>query len=157
MKKIIEVVQEQTKFSQPAQAIVVQEDCIKFLKSLPDNSVNMILTDPAYSGMNQKMKFGNGRIVGEYQKEGNGKWFQEFHDTDENYLAFLGQCNRVLKDGGSIYLMFDSFSLLTLGTLVRNQFDVKNIIVWDKVNMGMGHNFRRRHEFIIYATKGKPK
>ncbi len=39
----------------------------------------------------------------------------------------------------------------------RKYFDVKNIIVWDKVNMGLGHNFRRRHEFILYATKGKSK
>ena len=156
-EKIIKLVQSQTKFIQPSQAVVIQEDSINFLKSLPDESVDIIITDPAYSGMNQKMKFGNGRIVGKYQKEGNGKWFTEFHDTKENYSAFLGECKRVLKKDSPIYIMFDSFSLLSLGSLVREYFDVKNIIVWDKVNLGMGHNFRRRHELIIYASKGKPK
>ena len=53
--------------------------------------------------------------------------------------------------------MIDSFSLLTLGHLMREVFNVKNIIVWDKVNIGMGHCFRRRHEFVIFATKGHKK
>lgn len=157
VKKVMETVQQQTKFIQPEQAVIVQDDCLSFLKNLSPTSVDIIVTDPAYSGMNQKMKFGNGRIVGQYQKEGNGKWFKEFHDTEENYRNFLSESKRVLKDNSAIYIMFDSYSLLTLGSLVREYFDVKNIIVWDKVNMGMGHNFRRRHEFIVYATKGKTK
>lgn len=139
------------------QVRIYHDDCISFLKKLDDESVDIIVTDPAYSGMNQKMKFGKGRIVGSYQKEDNDKWFTEFHDTEENYRKFLEECNRVLKEDTHLYIMFDSFSLLSLGSLVREYFDVKNIIVWDKVNLGMGHYFRRRHEFIIFATKGKKK
>jgi site-specific DNA-methyltransferase (adenine-specific) len=60
----------------------------------------------------------------------------------------------VLVDGGHIYVMFDSFSLLSLGHLMREVFAVKNLIVWDKVNLGMGHYFRRRHETVVFATKG---
>lgn len=156
-KSVLALVQKKTNVTQPEQAKVIQEDCISFLKILPDNCVDIIVTDPAYSGMNQKMKFGNGRIVGEYQKEGNGKWFKEFHDTEENYAAFLEECKRVMKTDSSIYIMFDSYSLLSLGNIVRKFFNVKNIIVWDKINLGMGHNFRRRHELIIYASKGNSK
>jgi site-specific DNA-methyltransferase (adenine-specific) len=50
--------------------------------------------------------------------------------------------------------MFDSFSLLSLAPLIREYFDVKNIITWDKVNLGMGHYYRRRHEFVVFATNG---
>ena len=32
-----------------------------------------------------------------------------------------------------------------------------NIITWDKVNMGMGHYYRRRHEFIIFATNSNTR
>ena len=65
-------------------------DCISYLQSLPDNSVDCIITDPAYSGMNQHLKLGNGRIVGEYKDKGeSGRWFEEFHDTEENYIKFL--------------------------------------------------------------------
>ena len=136
---------------------IYHNDCMKFLAELPPESVDMIVTDPAYSGMNQKMKFGNGRIVGNYGKDGNGKWFEEFHDTVENYEEFLKLCKKALKPHGVLYIMFDSFSLLTLGNSLREHFNVKNIIAWDKVNMGMGHNFRRRHEFIVYMTKNGSK
>jgi site-specific DNA-methyltransferase (adenine-specific) len=45
---------------------VVQDDCLHFLSSLPDNSIDLIVTDPAYSGMNGHLKLGKGRIVGKY-------------------------------------------------------------------------------------------
>ncbi|MNC57981.1 Modification methylase DpnIIB [compost metagenome] len=33
-------------------------------------------------------------------------------------------------------------------------FTIKNCIVWDKKNMGMGWQYRYQHEFIIMAVKG---
>jgi len=140
---------------------IVQDDCIRFLRKLPDQSIDLIVTDPAYSGMNGHLKLGSGRIVGKYSDKGkkNGKWFTEFQDTEDNYKEFLTECKRVLKkDTGHLYIMFDSFSLLSLAPLVRKYFDVKNVIVWDKVNVGMGHYFRRQHEFIVFSTnKNKRK
>ena len=133
------------------------QDCIDFLRGLPDGSVDLIVTDPAYSGMNRHMKFGHGRIVGHYGKPDNARWFQEFSDDPESYAVFLGECRRVLRQDRHIYIMFDSFSLLSLGALVREFFDVKSLVVWDKVHLGMGHYFRRRHEQIVFACKGKRK
>ncbi len=103
------------------------------------------------------MQFGHGRIVGHYGEAGNDKWFTEFSDDPDTYRVFLAECNRVLRDDRHIYIMFDSFSLLTLGPVVREVFNVKNLIVWDKINVGMGHYFRRQHETIMFASKGKRK
>lgn len=139
---------------------IKQDDCLHFLKSLPDNSVDLIVTDPAYSGMNNHLQLGRGRIIGKYKDKGTqaGKWFAEFEDTEENYRVFLSESKRVLrKTTGHIYIMFDSYSLLTLGALVREYFNVKNLITWDKVNIGMGHYYRRRHEYIIFATNGNTR
>jgi len=136
---------------------IERQDCLVFLRSLPDSSVDLIVTDPAYSGMNQHMKFGNGRIVGEYGSSDNPRWFREFHDDPATYRQFLEQCRRVLRPSSHLYVMFDSYSLLTLGALVRDYFDVKSVIVWDKVQLGMGHYFRRRHELIVFASKGSRK
>lgn len=136
---------------------VKKADCIAFLQSLPTSSVDLIVTDPAYSGMNNRLNLGRGRIVGKYDQKGTetGKWFEEFQDSEENYQLFLSECRRVLRNNvGHIYIMFDSYSLLTLGPLVREYFEVKNLITWDKVNIGMGHYFRRRHEYVIFATNG---
>lgn len=134
-----------------------QNDVLQFLRALPDSSVDLIVTDPAYSGMNQHLMLGKGRIVGVYKDRGRkeGKWFEEFLDTEDNYVSFLAECRRVLKDNRHIFIMFDSYSLLSLGQIVRQVFDVKNIIVWDKVNIGMGHYFRRQSEHIVFASKGK--
>ena len=136
------------------------DDVISFLRKIPSNSVDVLVSDPAYSGMNKKLKLGRGRIVGEYKNksEGGSKWFEEFDDTEENYTQFLVEAKRILKKStGHLYLMFDSFSLLTLGPVVRQNFDVKNLITWDKVNIGMGHYYRRRHEFILFATNGNTR
>jgi site-specific DNA-methyltransferase (adenine-specific) len=135
---------------------IYNQDVLTFLKSLPDSSVDLIITDPAYSGMNQKLKLGKGKIIGTYKDKGDGaKWFDEFHDTEENYNAFLAECHRVLKPNRHIFIMFDSYSLLSLAPMLRETFEVKNILVWDKQHIGLGHYFRRRHEFIVFASKGK--
>ena len=44
----------------------------------------------------------------------------------------------MLRDDRHLYVMFDSYSLLTLGPLVREVFDVKNVLVWDKLLSGWG-------------------
>ena len=107
--------------------------------------------------MNQKLKLGRGKIIGKYSDAGKdeAKWFSEFHDTEENYYKFLSECYRVLRNNRHIYIMFDSYSLLSLAPLVREVFDVKNVLVWDKLHIGLGHYFRRRHEFILFASKGR--
>lgn len=136
-------------------ANLYQLDVLEFLRRLPDNSADIIVTDPAYSGMNQHLALGKGRIVGEYSKDKTGKWFEEFHDTPENYKAFLEECHRVLKPNSHIFVMFDSYSMITLGPVFRTVFNLKNVITWDKVSIGMGHYFRRRSEFILFGSKGK--
>ncbi len=107
---------------------IEQNDVLDFLRTLADSSVDVITTDPAYSGMNQHLKLGSGRIVGDYSAKGldESKWFDEFHDTEENYLNFLGECQRILKPNSHIYIMFDSYSMLTLAPLTRRFFEVQN-------------------------------
>src|SRR3989344_3477310 len=89
---------------------IYKAGCFDFLKSLDPGSVDIIITDPAYSGMNNKMQFGNGRIVGKYQDTNNTKWFPEFTDDADTFREFLRECYRVLKDDRHIYIMIDSFS-----------------------------------------------
>src|ERR1700693_4642002 len=93
------------------------QDCNASHRSLPDASVDVIVTDPAYSGMNQHMRFGHGRIVGHYGRPDNARWFAECSDDPDTYRRFLAECRRVLRDDRHIYVMFDSFSLLSLGAL----------------------------------------
>jgi site-specific DNA-methyltransferase (adenine-specific) len=135
-----------------------QLDALALLRSLPDASVDLVATDPAYNGMNRHLSFGHGRIVGRYDERGDGeRWFDEFDDSPENYAAFCAELVRVLGPDKPAFLMFDAYSMLTLGSIVREHFHVKNVITWDKVAIGMGHHFRRQSEFVLYVTTGKAK
>ena len=139
-------------------ARLVRSDAIALLQSLPDASVDLLVTDPAYNGMNQHLKLGRGRIVGTYQQRGDGeRWFDEFDDSPDNYALFCSEVARVLGPDRAAFLMFDAYSMLTLGGVVREHFQVKNVITWDKIAIGMGHHFRRQSEFILYVTTGKAK
>lgn len=134
---------------------IEQADCLSFLRERAPSSVDVIVTDPAYSGMNRHLRLGHGRIVGNYSSPSNDGWFEEFNDDARQFAQLLKQFRRVLKDDRHVYIMFDSYSLLSLGALVRRHFDVKGIIVWDKQLMGMGNYFRRQHELIVFASKGR--
>lgn len=139
-------------------ARLVRQDAIALLQGLPDASVDLLVTDPAYNGMNQHLQLGKGRIVGKYQGRGDGqRWFDEFDDSPGNYALFCSEVARVLGPDRSAFLMFDAYSMLTLGPVVREHFHVKNVLTWDKVAMGMGHHFRRQSEFILYVTTGKAR
>jgi site-specific DNA-methyltransferase (adenine-specific) len=130
-------------------------DVMEGLRSIEGGTVDLIATDPPYNSMNQHLKLGKGRIVGDYSErdDESSEWFAEFDDTRENYMQFLAECARVMKSDGHLFLMFDTMTLLTLGAIVHEYFDVKGVVVWDKVNIGMGHYFRRRHEFVLFATQ----
>ncbi len=130
-------------------------DAAEWLEQLDAESVDLIITDPAYSGMNRHLMLGSGRIVGEYGARGTERWFEEFEDTQSNYRRLLAACQRVLRSNSHLFIMFDAFSLLSLGPLLREYFEVKNLITWDKTHIGMGHYFRRQTEFIMFASKGR--
>ena len=132
---------------------LLQTDALEGLRDLADDSIDLIVTDPPYSGMNKHLALGSGRIVGEYKAAGEdgAAWFEEWSDDPDAFRYFLEECRRVLRPGAHIYVMFDPYSLLTLGPIFREVFDLKNLITWDKVAMGMGYNFRRRSEFILFG------
>ncbi|MCW2927668.1 MAG: hypothetical protein JWM86_1636 [Thermoleophilia bacterium] len=139
-------------------ARLVRSDALGLLRSMEDASVDIVVTDPAYNGMNRHLSFGHGRIVGTYGERGDGeRWFDEFDDSPENYAAFCAELVRVLGPDKPAFLMFDAYSMLTLGSIVREHFQVKNVITWDKVAIGMGHHFRRQSEFVLYVTTGRAK
>lgn len=133
-----------------------RSDAVELLRSLDAGSVDLVVTDPAYNGMNRHLSLGHGRIVGRYDERGDGeRWFEEFDDSPENYQVFLEDVARVLGPDKPLFLMFDAYSMLTLAPLVRERFHVKNVITWDKVAMGMGHHFRRQSEFVLFCTTGR--
>ena len=100
---------------------IFQDDAISFLEKLPSNSVDLIVTDPAYSGMNNKLQLGKGRIVGKYSEKGqeNGKWFGEFEDSEHIQQSVRCQkCSVLQTVHRYCYIRLQAKSLLEAGTSI---------------------------------------
>ncbi|MBF4249603.1 site-specific DNA-methyltransferase [Vibrio anguillarum] len=94
-------------------------DCLSYLKTLPDNSVDLVLTDPPY-----------------FQVKKNA-WDNQWPDI-ETFLAWLDEIMlefwRVLKPSGSIYLFCGHKLSADTELLMRQRFNVLNHIIWAKPN-----------------------
>jgi DNA modification methylase len=71
--------------------LLINGDSLNVLQYVPDDSIDLIITDPPY---NQGLNYGS------YSKD-NIPWAQYY----ENSKKWLAECSRVLKDTGSLYLI----------------------------------------------------
>lgn len=113
-----------------------QADCLKFLKKQPDNSVDLILTDPPYF-----------RFL-------SAAWDRQWK-TREEYLAWLEpilvEYRRVLKPSGSLYLFASPRMSSHVECLIAKHFNVLNHIVWRK-NSGP-HNKACKEQLRAYFAQ----
>lgn len=134
--------------------MIYNMDCIEGSKQLiEDESIDLIITDPPYNlgfgGTNQtRTKKPRFRIIANDRLP---------HSKYEQFtFQWLHQAYRVLKPGRHIYVCIDwrMYPHLVLW-MRRTGFVIKNCIVWNKMRMGMGWQYRYQHEFIIFAVKGE--
>ncbi|HDX8906275.1 TPA: site-specific DNA-methyltransferase [Klebsiella michiganensis] len=96
---------------------LINADCLQYLPSLPDNSIDLIATDPPY-----------------FKVKPNG-WDNQWKG-DEDYLRWLDSCLaqfwRVLKPAGSMYLFCGHRLAADIELLVRERFNLLNHIIWAK-------------------------
>ena len=121
-------------------------DCFDLLKDIPDESVDMILTDPPY-GMN----FQSSHRKTKYEKikgDSNLDWLDDF--VDEIY--------RVSKPNTAHYVFCSFHHIDKFKQAIEKKFKVKNILTWVKNNTSMGDlkgDFAPKTEFIIFFHKGR--
>ena len=121
-------------------------DCIKFLESIDDNSVDMILTDPPYF-----IGFDGGQgWDSQWQNESDYlSWCKEWSD----HLVRVLKPNRMMIVWGT--LKTDTFIKYKLMLSEYNQLRSQNEIVWS-YNWGgrSKSNFARKHEYAWCYSKG---
>lgn len=121
-------------------------DCLELMKTIPDNSVDMVLTDPPY-GMD---------FVSNYRKE---KYSSIENDSDLDWLnEFSAHAFRVAKDNSAHYVFCSFHNIEEFKRSLSKHFKVKNILVWEKNNTSMGDlrgDFAPKVEFIIFLHKGR--
>lgn len=129
-------------------------DCLEKLKTIPDNSVDLIVTDPPYKTTSR----GNsGNSGGMLQKDINkkGKVFQ-FNDILP--IEYAPEFYRILKDGTHCYVMTNHINLIEmLNTFTNCGFHFTKSLIWNKGNKIMGQFYMSQFEYILFFRKGKAK
>ncbi len=125
-------------------------DVIDFMTTLPDESIDLVVTDPPYL-----ISYKTNR-----RKE-RGHKFSNAIENDNNpelIKTYIKECYRVLKNNTAIY-MFCSFDKVDFfKSEIEKYFDIKNIIIWKKNNHTAGDleaQFGKQYEMIILANKGR--
>ena len=118
-------------------------DVLEALKTLPDNSVDLIFADPPY---NIGKKF-NGKIE---------KW-----DTEESYLEWcyewLDLCIQKLKPNGSFYVMTATQFMPYFDIHLRKKLTILSRLVWSYDSSGVQAKkyYGSMYEPILFCVKDK--
>lgn len=131
----------------------LKKHCLDLLESLPDNSVDLIITDPAWQSLDKWRNMGSTTRLGggrDPKKHRDEMWFQTFPDEAVPY--FISECHRVLRPGSHLYC-FSDYSSLKLVLQKASLFDYEKPLCWNKMSPGMGYHYRATYEFIWFAVK----
>ena len=126
---------------------ITNKDCLKYLKTIPDNSIDLVLTDPPY-------------FIG---FDGGKGWDKQWK-TDREYnqwcISWTKECIRVLKDERMLVvwgtLKTEAFILYKLALNRIEGIYPQNEIIWS-YNWGgrSKDNFARKHEYAWCYSTGK--
>ncbi|MGV2988138.1 DNA-methyltransferase [Vibrio sp. E150_011] len=130
-------------------------DAVEWLSTLPDTSVDLLITDPPYESLEKHRKIGTTTRL-KVSKSSSNQWFEIFEN--ERFESLLAQIYRVLKKNAHFYLFCDQETMFLIKPLAEQAgFKFWKPIIWDKVSIGMGYHYRARHEYILFFEKGKRK
>jgi len=125
-----------------------QSDGLVFLKSLQASAFPLCLFDPQYRGVLDRQKYGN---EGERQKDR-----AKLEQMDDALIGqFIGQIDRALIGSGHLLLWLDKYHLCTGVQPWINPTDLEivDLIVWNKMRIGMGYRTRRTSEYLLVLQK----
>ena len=139
---------------------IQQRDAIEGLKSLPDNSIDLVVTDPPYNiASRTRATLQDGKIVSTMVAWGAWDTFVPF-DYDILIRQLISEAYRVLKPNGSFYMFTareQNGHYVRLA--VERGFTYRNQLVMIKKNplpSFAKSNWRSGFEICMYLTKGKP-
>jgi site-specific DNA-methyltransferase (adenine-specific) len=126
-------------------------DFIDGVKSIPDKSIDLIVTDPPYK---VTAKGCSGSMSGYWtnSKSNKGIIFDNNNTDIDNYIDEL---YRVLKDDTHCYIMCNQLNLPHfLDVITKSKFHYVKCLIWDKCNKICGRYYMNCFEYIILLRKG---
>lgn len=127
--------------------MISKQDCLAWLQTLPDESVDLLCTDPAYESLEKHRARGTTTRL-------TKDWFPIF--KNENYPQFFAECYRVMRPNRHGYVFCDQETMFVIKPVLEQVgFKFWKPIIWDKMRMGMGYHYRNTYECILFFEKGK--
>lgn len=133
---------------------IICGDCMEIMKEIPDESIDLVFTDPPYN-ISQKNK-----IFRDYRSGKNGDITMDFGEWDYNFEIepFLTESKRVLRNDGSV-IVWTSEQLFGKyrDWFVENMYP-KQLLVWVKTNPLPQFRligYRQATELMLWALKNK--
>lgn len=143
-------------FSELPLGQVIEADCIDALKSFPEESIDLIFADPPYNlQLQQDLLRPNMTRVDAV----DDAWdrFDSFTAYDNFSRAWLSACRRVLKPGGTIWIIGTYHNIFRVGKILQDlDYWILNDIAWVKTNPMpnfRGVRFTNAQETLIWAQK----
>jgi len=135
---------------------VLLGDCISQLKKMPDASVDLVFADPPYNLQldRELLRPNNTRVDGV-----DDAWdkFENFGAYDRFCLEWLGECRRILKPDGALWVIGSYHNIFRLGATLQDLgYWILNDVVWRKTNPMpnfRGRRFTNAHETLIWAGR----
>jgi site-specific DNA-methyltransferase (adenine-specific) len=128
-------------------------DAVDWLRELPTESVDLVVTDPAYESLEKHRAIGTTTRL-KHSKASSNDWFRVFPNS--RFAELFSEVFRVLKSDTHFYLFCDAETMFVAKPEAeRAGFRFWKPLVWDKRTIGMGYHYRARYELILFFEKGK--
>jgi len=133
---------------------IVNDDCMDFMATIPDNSVDLIVTDPPYKVTSRGSAGNSGGML---QKKINRSG-QVFKHNNMKMADYMPELYRILKEGSHFYIMTNHVNLHEMITVAKETgFHFTKSLIWMKNNKIMGQAYMGQFEYILFLRKGKFK
>ncbi|HEY4156717.1 MAG TPA: site-specific DNA-methyltransferase [Polyangiaceae bacterium] len=134
---------------------LAQLDAVAWLRALPTESVDLLITDPPYESLEKHRAVGTTTRL-KVSAASSNPWFTVF--PNERFAELFSEVQRVLKRNAHFYLMCDPETAFIAKPIAESAgFKFWKPLVWDKCTIGMGYHYRARYEFVLFFEKGKRK
>jgi site-specific DNA-methyltransferase (adenine-specific) len=129
------------------------QDAVAWLRGLPAESIDLVITDPAYESLEKHRAIGTTTRL-KHSKASSNDWFTIFPNA--RFGELFAEVFRVLKRHSHFYLLCDAETMFVAKPAAEEAgFRFWKPLVWDKCTIGMGYHYRARYEFVLFFEKGK--
>lgn len=140
---------------------IINGDCLKGMKNIPDKSVDLILTDPPYNlGLFMENRATNLGALRENHFVASGWDHIEQDEWEKNIHQFLEESRRALKKGGSLIIFMAIIKVETIIRLAQaHGLYYKTTGIWHKKNpmprnMNL-HFINSTESWVYFINEGK--